>query len=117
LRFAWSAPGVHVIVQNPDDREALSRTHLLPSSHIHMIRGSGVDVARFTPSPEPSSPPVRVVYGGRLLLSKGIGELVEAARMLQARRVPVEVVLAGDPDVENPESISANRVQTWVAEG
>jgi len=117
LRFAWSAPGVHVIVQNPDDREALSRTHLLPSSHIHMIRGSGVDVARFTPSPEPPSPPVRVVYGGRLLLSKGIGELVEAARMLQARRVPVEVVLAGDPDVENPESISTSRVQTWVAEG
>jgi glycosyltransferase involved in cell wall biosynthesis len=117
LRVAWSAPGVHVIVQNPDDREALARTGLVPSSHIHMIRGSGVDVVRFAPSPEPPSPPVRVVYGGRLLWSKGIRELVEAARALKQRGVPVEVILAGDPDVENPESIPAADVQTWVREG
>jgi glycosyltransferase involved in cell wall biosynthesis len=88
LRFVWSGPGVHVIVQNPDDREALSRTGLVPASHIHMIRGSGVDVARFAPSPEPPSPPVRVVYGGRLLWSKGIRELVEAARALKQRGAP-----------------------------
>jgi len=117
LRFAWSGPGVHVIVQNPDDREALSRTGLVPASHIHMIRGSGVDVARFAPSPEPPSPPVRVVYGGRLLWSKGIRELVEAARALKQRGAPVEVILAGDPDVENPESIPAADVQSWVREG
>jgi glycosyltransferase involved in cell wall biosynthesis len=117
LRFAWNAPGVHVIVQNPDDREALARTNLLPPSHIHMIRGSGVDVAHFAPSPESPTPPVRVVYGGRLLWSKGIGELVEAARELKARRVPVEIVLAGDPDIENPESIPAAAVQSWVQEG
>jgi glycosyltransferase involved in cell wall biosynthesis len=57
------------------------------------------------------------VYGGRLLWSKGIRELVEAARELKTRRVPAEIVLVGDPDVENPESISPLAVQSWVREG
>jgi len=117
LRFAWSGPGVHVIVQNPDDVEAIARARLLPPSHVHMIRGSGVDITRFAPTPEPPSPPVRVVYGGRLLWSKGVRELVGAARELKTRRVPVEVVLAGDPDSENPESIPESTVQSWVRDG
>lgn len=117
LRFAWSGPRVHVIVQNPDDVEALARARLVPPSHIHMIRGSGVDVAHFAPSPEPPSPPVRVVFGGRLLWSKGVGELVDAARELKFRHVPVEVILAGSPDPENPESIPDSTVSGWVGDG
>src|SRR5688572_11176442 len=76
LRFAWSGNGVHAIVQNDDDRDALAHTGLLTPAHVHVIRGSGVDVMRFTPSPEPSSDRVRAVYAGRLLWSKGIRELV-----------------------------------------
>lgn len=117
LRFAWNGPRVHVIVQNPDDVEALSRTGLLPASHIHMIRGSGVDVSRFAPAPEPPSPPVRAVFGGRLLWSKGVRELVDAARELKFRHVPVEVILAGSPDPENPESIPESTLRGWVADG
>jgi hypothetical protein len=52
VRVRWKGSGVHVIVQNPDDADALARTRLVPLSHIHMIRGAGVDVARFAPSPE-----------------------------------------------------------------
>lgn len=117
LRFAWSGPAVHVIVQNPDDVEALTRARLVAPSRIHMIRGSGVDVVRFAPAPEPPAPPVRVVFGGRLLWSKGVGELVDAARELKARGVPVEVVLVGSPDRENPESIPERTVAGWVREG
>ncbi len=117
LRFAWNGPHVHVIVQNPDDVAALSRTGLLPSSHIHMIRGSGVDVTLFAPSPEPSSSPVRVVFAGRLLWSKGVRELVDAARMLKFRHVPVDVILTGNPDPENPESIPESTVRGWTGDG
>lgn len=117
LRFAWSGPRVHVIVQNPDDVAALSRMHLIPAAHIHMIRGSGVDVSHFAPSPEPPSPPVRAVFGGRLLWSKGVRELVDAARSLKFRNVPVEVILAGSPDPENPESIPDSTLRGWVGAG
>jgi glycosyltransferase involved in cell wall biosynthesis len=116
LRFAWSGPRVHVIVQNPDDVAAFARARLLDSSHIHLIRGSGVDVARFTPSPEPPSPPVRVVYAGRLLWSKGVRELFDAAREFRNRR-DVEIVLVGSPDPENPESVPEDTVQAFVRKG
>ena len=117
LRFAWSGRGVHAIVQNDDDREALTRTGLLAPSHIHVIRGSGVDVTRFAPSREPDAARVRAVYAGRLLWSKGVRELVDAARELRARNARVDVVLVGSPDPENPESISERTVQAWVSEG
>ena len=117
LRFAWGTPGVYAVVQNTDDRDALTRTGLLAPSHIHVIRGSGVDVTRFAPAPEPSTPRVRAVYAGRLLWSKGIRELVVAARELRARNAPVDVVLVGSPDPENPESVPERDVQGWVGEG
>ena len=117
LRAVWGGPGVHAIVQNPDDLEALRAARLLDDAHIHMIRGSGVDVGRFAPSPEPPLPPVRAVYAGRLLESKGVRELVDAARLLRERRVPVEIVLVGGPDEENPESIGVDTVRAWEKEG
>lgn len=117
LRFAWSAPDVHAIVQNPDDREALARTGLVKPAHIHMIRGSGIDVTRFAPAPEPAAPRVRAVYAGRLLGSKGVRELVDAARALRARGAPVDVVLVGSPDPENPEAIPDSTVESWIREG
>jgi glycosyltransferase involved in cell wall biosynthesis len=57
------------------------------------------------------------VYAGRLLWSKGVRELVEAARELRAREAPVDVVLVGSPDPENPESVPARDVEAWVREG
>jgi glycosyltransferase involved in cell wall biosynthesis len=117
LRFAWQGPDVHAIVQNPDDRDALAGTGLLDAANIHMIRGSGVDVTRFVPSPEPVSARVRVVYAGRLLWSKGMRELAQAARELRAHNAPVDVVLVGNPDPENPESVPERDVEAWVREG
>lgn len=119
LRFAWRGNNVHAIVQNPDDVAALTGSRLLDPSRVHAIRGSGVDVARFTPAPEPSGVHgrLRAAYVGRLLWSKGIRELVEAARLLRARGAPVDVHLVGEPDPENPESVPGPVLRQWIAEG
>jgi len=53
LRHA--AGGARIIVQNPEDREALARIGI-DRSRLVLIRGSGVDTAHFTPLPEPSKP-------------------------------------------------------------
>jgi len=118
LRTAWRG-GAHAIVQNPEDAEALARSGLVDAARIHTIRGSGVDVARFTPRPEPAAPPARVraTFVGRLLWSKGIRELVDAARFLHERGAPVDVHLVGDPDRENPESVPEALLREWIANG
>ena len=72
------------IFQNPDDRQHMVDAGLVPGERTVLIRGSGVDVTLFQPSPPPPGPPV-VVLPGRLLWHKGVGEFVEAARLLRRR--------------------------------
>jgi glycosyltransferase involved in cell wall biosynthesis len=116
LRGAWGGSGVHAIVQNPDDADVLVAARLIDRRNVHLVRGSGVDVSRFRPLPEPDGRTV-AAYVGRFIDSKGIRELVDAARLLCARGVDLEVRLVGEPDPENPESIPEDALRAWEAEG
>lgn len=59
-----------VIVQNPDDRDAVAALGIAPE-RLHLILGAGVDVVRFAPRPEPDGAP-RVLMASRLLRDKGV---------------------------------------------
>lgn len=105
-----------VIFQNPDDRaEFVSRGVVDEGPAVHLIRGSGVDVARFTPAVQvPGDPPV-VLLVARLLKEKGIAEFVAAATMLRDQGVQARYLVAGDPDPGNPSSIAADEIARWAA--
>ena len=102
------------LVQNPDDAELLARLGV-PRGNIRRIAGSGVDLTRFYQTPEPAGTPV-IVLPARLLWDKGVGEFVEAARILKSRGVEARFVLVGDPDPANPTSISKKQIEDWVRE-
>jgi glycosyltransferase involved in cell wall biosynthesis len=57
------------------------------------------------------------VLAGRMLWDKGVGEAVEAARLLAARGVALRIALVGRPDPANPRSIAEATLRGWVAEG
>ncbi len=117
LRFAWQGSNVHAIVQNPEDAAVL-QSHFLPAARVHTIRGSGVDIAHFAPSAEPASGDgVIATFVGRILWSKGVGEIVDAARVLRANGAAVQFRLVGDPDPENPESVPEATLRAWVDAG
>ncbi|MUV15131.1 glycosyltransferase family 4 protein [Noviluteimonas gilva] len=107
-----------LILQNPDDADAFVRARLVPQQHIRVIRSSGVNLERFLPVEAISGPrPLRVLMAARLLWEKGIGEFIEAARMLRAQGRNIEFVIAGSPDPGNPRSASREQAEGWVAEG
>ncbi|MEW5729770.1 MAG: glycosyltransferase family 4 protein [Pseudomonadota bacterium] len=116
LRLLIGRRRCHLIVQNVDDRAFFVDGGLVPGARVHLIRGSGVDVTRFTAMPEPEGTAVAALVA-RLLWDKGVGELVEAARLLRARNIPLRVALVGRPDPANPRSIPEETVRRWVAEG
>ncbi|MET0795624.1 MAG: glycosyltransferase family 4 protein, partial [Polyangiaceae bacterium] len=116
LRAALASANVHLIFQNPDDRELFIRKKLVRESRTSLIAGSGVDTDRFAFLPEPSSVP-RVLIATRMLKDKGVSEAIAAARLLRQRNVQFELVLAGDVDLENPASIAAEQLRAWHAEG
>jgi glycosyltransferase involved in cell wall biosynthesis len=77
-----------------------------------------VDLVRFAP----------VVVGGdaggfrflliaRMLWDKGVGEYVEAARLIRERWPQPECCLLGFVDAQNPSAITGAQLQTWVDQG
>jgi len=103
------------IVQNPDDRRALSALGV-PDARIAVIPGSGVDTERFHPRPEPAGAIVACMVS-RMLWDKGVGEIVEAARALEISHPSLRIRLVGPPDADNPSSIDATELTRWRDEG
>jgi glycosyltransferase involved in cell wall biosynthesis len=114
---AFSHPNGRAIFQNQDDLAGFVRTGRVRPADAVVIRGSGVDTARFAPRPEPAAPPFEVVLIARMLWSKGIGAFVEAARTLRAQGVPARFVLIGDSDPGNPASIPSAQLSAWHRSG
>jgi glycosyltransferase involved in cell wall biosynthesis len=80
-----------------------------------LIQGVGVDPIYFSPLPEPAGIPV-IVLPARLLWDKGVGVLVDAARLLR-QKANARVALVGEPDAGNPATVSSSTIQGWVQEG
>ena len=116
LRLLLDADGARLIVQNPDDRRMLVDHGVVAAARVRLIRGSGVDIRRFAPTPEPVGTPL-VMLPGRLLWDKGVGEFVAAARLLKERGVAARFVLVGDGDPENPAAIPDEVLQAWRQDG
>lgn len=117
FRLSLSHPGFIVLFQNPDDRDQLVRLHAMRAEKTVLIRGSGVDTVGIQPQPSPPPGPVVIVLGARMLRDKGVGELVDAARILKQRGVACIVRLLGDPDPQNPSSFTEAELRAWRDEG
>jgi glycosyltransferase involved in cell wall biosynthesis len=118
LRWALVHPNMRVLFQNQDDLELyVEKGFIRDEEALLLPGGAGVDVQRFTPSPPPLSEIPTVILPARLLLSKGVVEFVEAARLLRSSGVKARFALVGEPDSQNPATISEERLREWTGEG
>lgn len=113
-RLALHYPNSFVTFQNCDDRQLFVDLGLVPLTRTQVVRGSGVDAARFKPVSEPMQPPI-VLFAGRLLHSKGVADFVEVARRLQDEGL--RFVLVGEPDSDNRDSVSHAQLAAWQEAG
>ena len=104
------------IFQNERDATSFAQWKLVRSDRSLVIPSSGVDIEKFRPSPEPEGEPV-VLLPARMLWDKGVGELVEAARLLRQRGTRARFVLVGDADPGNPATIEISQLRKWQDEG
>jgi len=118
FRLLFGSPRVKMLFQNQDDMDALSAQGAVSHANCVIIRGSGVDTTRFTPSDdtEKTKPPM-VALVSRMLWTKGVGEFVAAARILASSGVKARFVLVGDADNENPAAIPERTLKEWDREG
>lgn len=111
----WLLKQQLVIVQNREDFRWLKGLGVA-KSHLRLIRGSGVDPRVFRPRRPPAGPPI-AMFPARLVMDKGLGEFIEAARLLKKKGVPARFVLVGRPDPQNPTSVSEKDLRAWSKNG
>jgi glycosyltransferase involved in cell wall biosynthesis len=115
-RCALAGRNSRVIFQNTADRDVLVAAGAVRPEQAVMLRGSGVDLDRFTPQPWPEEP-VTVCMASRLLRDKGVEEFAAAARLARERGAALRWRLAGSPDPGNPASIDLALVRGWESAG
>jgi len=106
-----------VFFQNEDDRELFISGRLVDGDITESLPGSGVDLRKFEPVPLPGGPQIRFLLIARMLWYKGVGEFIEAARLLKSRGLNAQVCLLGFLDARNPSAITKAQMDEWVAEG
>lgn len=115
-RSLFVSKAAHAIFQNPDDKALFEKLRIVKKRKAVLIKGAGVDTRQFACVKEPEGL-VTIVLGARMLWDKGIGELAEAAAILNSKQVPCRILLAGIPDPANPQSISQDTLINWQKQG
>ena len=118
FRFIFFRLNATLILQNKEDLKLLETYHCLNAKNTVIIRGAGVDLDAFPFKPlPPDKTPIVIVCAARLLWDKGIGELIEAAKILLEKNLSVKIDLYGALDSENPRAISRYQIEEWQTAG
>ena len=114
-RFAFARAAI-VFFQNAEDRALFVERRIVRRGQARLLPGSGVDLERFSPEPEPAGP-FTFLLVTRLLGDKGVREYAEAARSLRAHLPSARFQLLGPLDEGNRTAIQRSELQGWVDEG
>ncbi|MBY0243879.1 MAG: glycosyltransferase family 4 protein [Sphingobacteriaceae bacterium] len=116
-KFAFKQIGC-VFFQNQDDKlafESLSITE--HAKYAITLPGDGVDLKKFSYVGLVDSPVTTFIFSGRLLLDKGLGELVAAMKIVKQKYPNTKLIVIGNYFFANPSSISSEQMQEWTNAG
>jgi len=116
LKLAMNVRNPVSIFQNPDDRLLFINKRLVKEVNTKIIKGSGVDIAKFKAEDRNESGVIVVLLASRMLWSKGVGDYVAAVRTIEDVGKKYRFLIAGGIDTENPDSIPVAIIKKWVAE-
>ncbi|WP_337079149.1 glycosyltransferase family 4 protein [Aeromonas dhakensis] len=103
---------------NEDDRQAFLAYSLVSENKAKLLHGEGVNVSHFSPiSSSFGNNPTTFLLIARMLWDKGIGEYIEAARVIKSKYPKTHFQLLGACDVPNPSLISREQITIWESEG
>ncbi len=124
LYYISQKKATKVFFQNIDDLKLFTETNnLVDKMKSDLLPGSGVDLKKFSPVKKTNNLKnndnvFKFILIARILWAKGIGEYVEAAKIINAKyKGLAEFQLLGFLDETIPNGISKNLVNTWMETG
>ena len=115
-KFALSSVA-QVFFQNGADKDLFISQRLVCADVCTVIPGSGLDTDYFSHREPHASPDFKFLLIARMLLDKGVGEYVNAARVVKQKYPNCRFQLLGGVDVQNRTAISSDEIRAWVDEG
>jgi len=106
-----------VVFLNSDDPNDLSKMTLFSKSKVEVMGGIGVELLDYPYSKPDMNNPIRFIFVARLLLEKGIYQLLEAIKLVQEKYPSTELVVLGDLDEDNPASLTKKALDDLIKQG
>ena len=107
-----------IFFQNKDDFDMFTGEKLVDKNKCDILPGSGVDTKKFLPVEYKKEDEVfRFLLVARMLWDKGIGEYIEASKIIKNKYKNVKFQMLGFLDVENNSAVSKEQMKEWVDAG
>ena len=110
-----------VFFQNDEDQSYFVDRQWANADRSSRLPGSGVDLSRFMPRPDGTtraeSRPTRFLLIARMLWDKGIGEFVEAAKIVRRQQPDATFRLLGAVEQPGPAAVPRTTLEEWQAAG
>lgn len=113
-----------VFFQNDEDRSTFIDKRIVSHARSSRLPGSGVDLRRFSGvdqatngSGNAASASPAFLFVARLLWDKGIGEYVEAARLVKQRYPEARFRVLGSIDRGGASAVPEETLRSWVEQG
>lgn len=117
LRFLLKNNNYKNIFQNSDDESFIRRILNLNPARNYLIRGSGIDLNKFSYLIEPLNSTVKFVFAARLLKDKGLIEFCNAAKIIHTKYPRIaEFHIYGMIDTMNVSGISKEELEKLIAQ-
>ena len=105
----------HVIFQNQDDMKEFTERRLVNRKKCSFVNGSGVNLTRYGKTKFPEQ--VTFFCLSRLLKSKGVGEYLEAARIVKEKYPEARFILLGKYETSMQDALSRDYVESFIRDG
>lgn len=120
ILYKWIKSGKaqrRIIFENREDRDYFVATGLCVPGEAVVILGAGVDTDLYSFSEETIIENPVILFAARLLWDKGLGDLVEAGKILRDRKLDFTIQVAGILDEDSINSIDRSVLENWSREG
>ena len=118
ILYYISQKKIHKLVfQNHDDMNFFLDKKIISKDKSIIIPGSGVDVAKFVSEKYPINQNIKFLFIGRLIVEKGIYELIDAIKKIKSTYKNIDFDFVGSYEKDNPSSISYDKLSQYIKDG
>ena len=103
-----------VIIENIEDKNFMINLKVFSDLQSYVLPGSCVELKNYLYVKEPLK--LKIVMASRLLWNKGVGDYIDAIKIIKSKNLDCEFLLAGMTD-DNPTSVPIETIKNWENKG